>query len=147
VDRADLSLVKAIEDGRHRPKLTTFLSPFDNLFWDRRRTYDLFGFEYRAEMYVPAAKRQYGYYVMPLLHRGQLVGRLDPKADRKSKVLLVRAIYLEPGQAVDEALVADIGGTLREFMAFHGSERLAIERSEPQALAGKLMEHLGAQGD
>jgi hypothetical protein len=63
------------------------------------------------------------------------VGRLDPKADRKAKIMRVRVIYLEPGQAITGDLVADVAGALREFAAFHGSEQLVIERSEPKELA------------
>jgi uncharacterized protein YcaQ len=139
---ADLSLIKEIEAGMHQPELTTFLSPFDNLIWDRQRVEDLFGFFYRIETYTPAAKRQYGYYVLPILHRGRLVGRLDPKADRKAQTLIVRAIYLEPNQAIDEELLAGIAGALREFMAFHGSQTLRIDRSEPEDLGPLLLARL-----
>lgn len=135
---ADLPLLDEIEAGQHRPRVTTLLSPFDNLLWDRQRVRDLFGFDYRIEMYTPAAQRQYGYYVMPILHRGRLVGRLDPKADRQTNTLLVRALYLEPGEAATDELVAALGGALREFMAFHGSERLVFEHSEPASLAARL---------
>jgi uncharacterized protein YcaQ len=134
LDPADLSLVNEIEAGAHQPELTTFLSPFDNLTWDRQRLRDLFNFDYRIEMYTPAAQRQYGYYVLPILHRGRMVGRLDPKADRKSGTLIIRAIYLEPDQAITGELVAGMAGALREFMVFHGSERLQIERSDPEDL-------------
>jgi uncharacterized protein YcaQ len=141
----DLSLVEEIDAGTHQPTLTTFLSPFDNLTWDRQRLSDLFGFDYRIEMYTPAAQRQYGYYVLPILHRGRLVGRLDPKADRRAGTLIIRAIYLEPGQSITDDLVAGIAGALREFMAFHRSERLHIERPddhrpEAEALRRLLLE-------
>jgi uncharacterized protein YcaQ len=138
LDPVDLPLVEEIEAGAHTPTVTTLLSPFDNLIWDRDRTSDLFGFYYRSEMYTPAAKRQYGYYVLPILHRGRLVGRLDPKADRKAKTMRVRAIYLEPGQAITDELVADVAGALREFATFHGSERFVVERSEPEELGDLL---------
>ena len=138
---ADLALVEEIEAGAHQPMLTAFLSPFDNLIWERRRVRDLFGFDYRIEMYTPAARRQHGYYVLPILHRGRLVGRLDPKADRQSRSLVVRAVYLEPGEVIADDLVAGVAEALREFMAFHGCERLAIERSEPAALGVLLLEH------
>jgi uncharacterized protein YcaQ len=135
---ADRPLLDEIEDGAHRPAVTAFLSPFDNLIWDRDRVRDLFGFDYRAEMYTPPAQREYGYYVLPILHRGRLVGRLDPKADRASRTLIVRAIYLEPGEPPSEELVSALVGALREFMAFHGSETLIIERSQPAGLGEQL---------
>jgi hypothetical protein len=78
-------------------------------------------------MYQPAAKRQYGYYVMPILHRGRLVGRLDPKADRQSGTLIVRAIHLEPGESVTDDLVSGVAAALEEFVAFHGCQHLRIE--------------------
>ena len=142
LDPADLPLVEEIETGAHTPIVTALLSPFDNLIWDRDRTSDLFGFHYRTEMYTPAAKRQYGYYVLPILHRGRLVGRLDPKADRKAKVMRIRAIYLEPGQPITGELLADLAGALHEFAAFHGSEQLVVERSEPEALGPLLRDRL-----
>ncbi len=139
---ADLKLIGDIQAGLYQPDLTTFLSPFDNLIWDRQRVEDLFDFYYRVEMYLPAAKRRYGYYVLPILHQGQLVGRLDPKADRKTKTLIVRAIYLEPGQSITDELLAGISGAICEFMAFHGSETLRIEQSEPTDLSSLLLTRL-----
>ncbi|MBN1220350.1 MAG: YcaQ family DNA glycosylase, partial [Anaerolineae bacterium] len=134
LDSADLPLVDEITQGKHRPTLTTFLSPFDNLTWNRERLSDLFDFDYRIELYTPKAQRKYGYYVLPILHNGRFVGRLDPKADRKSKVLMVHAIYLEPGVELTDELVAGLADALREFMAFHKSEKLTLGRSEPEAL-------------
>ena len=142
LDPADLPLVAEIQAGAYPSTLTTFLSPFDNLIWDRERVRELFGFDYRAEMYQPAAKRKYGYFVLPILHNGRLVGRMDPKADRKTRTMLVRAIYLEPGEALADDLLAGIARALREFMAFHGSEALVVERSEPEALQGELLARL-----
>jgi len=140
LDPADLGLVDEIEAGAHTSEITTLLSPFDNLIWERDRTSDLFGFDYRSEMYTPAAKRQYGYYVLPILHRGRLLGRLDPKADRKEKVMRIRAIYLEPGEDMTGELVAGLASALREFAAFHGSEQLRVEQTEPEELAPLLLE-------
>jgi uncharacterized protein YcaQ len=79
------------------PARTTFLSPFDRLIHDRARAEALFGFHYRLEMYVPKAKRQYGYYVLPILRGDRLVGRIDPVVDRKAGVLRVNSVHWEPG--------------------------------------------------
>jgi hypothetical protein len=79
------------------PLRTTFLSPFDRLIHDRERAEALFGFFYRLEMYVPRAKRQYGYYVLPILRGDRLIGRIDPVFDRKSGVLRVNSVHWEDG--------------------------------------------------
>jgi uncharacterized protein YcaQ len=79
------------------PDRLRVLSPFDPLLRDRKRLLRLFGFDYRIEVFVPAAKRQYGYYVFPLLEADRLIGRIDMKAQRDEKVLAVKALWLEPG--------------------------------------------------
>ena len=86
------------------PRRTTVLSPFDRLIHDRARTEDLWGFRYRLEMYVPKAKREYGYYVLPILHGDALLGRIDPLFDRKTGVLHVNSVHWEPGAPSDVPL-------------------------------------------
>jgi uncharacterized protein YcaQ len=76
---------------------TTFLSPFDRLIHNRNRAEARFGFHYRLEMYVPKAKREYGYYVLPILRGDRLVGRIEPVFDRKTRVLRVNSVHWEPG--------------------------------------------------
>jgi uncharacterized protein YcaQ len=85
------------EDGPV-PARVTFLSPFDRLVHDRDRLEALWGFRYRLEMYVPAAKREYGYYVLPILHGDRLVGRIEPVFDRKTRELGVKGVWWEPGE-------------------------------------------------
>ena len=124
--------------GRVKPVLTTLLSPFDPIVWDRTRGSELFGFDYRLECYTPAPKRVYGYFTLPILRRGALIGRLDPKAHRRDGVFEVKALYLEPAVRVTAGLVADVARALRECAAWHGTPRIVIRRSDPPALAAKL---------
>jgi uncharacterized protein YcaQ len=118
-----------------RATRTTLLSPFDPVVWDRARAMDLFGFEYTLECYTPAAKRTYGYYVLPILHRGRLVGRLDAKAHRQEGLFEVIGIWLEAEVSAAPALVAGIAAAIEECAAWHGTPRIAIQRSQPRALA------------
>jgi uncharacterized protein YcaQ len=84
------------EDGPV-PKRVTFLSPFDRLIHDRDRAEALWDFHYRLEMYVPKPKREYGYYVLPILRGDRLIGRIDPALDRKTGVLKVNSVHWESG--------------------------------------------------
>jgi hypothetical protein len=97
LERGRLVVHPEAEDGAV-PSCTTFLSPFDRLVHDRARAEALWGFRYRLEMYVPAAKREYGYYVLPILHGDRLVGRIEPVFDRKVQQLDVKGVWWEPGE-------------------------------------------------
>jgi len=132
-------LAEAVISGEMDSSVTTLLSPFDPVVWDRTRASELFGFEYRIEVYTPAARRRYGYYSLPILHRGALVGRLDAKAHRKEGLFEVRALHLEPGVPPTEDLIAGLGGALRRCAAWHATPEVCVRRSDPGGLAGPLL--------
>jgi uncharacterized protein YcaQ len=119
--------------------LTTVLSPFDPLVWDRQRLRDLFNFDYTIEVYTPAARRRFGYFTLPILHNGALVGRLDPKAHRASGLFEVKALALEPGVEPSDDLVAGLSAALQRLAAWHRTPELVIRRSEPTDLADRLL--------
>ncbi len=101
------------------PERVTFLSPFDRLVHDRDRALALWDFFYRLEMYVPAAKREYGYYVLPILSGDRLVGRIEPVFDRREKVLHVKGLWWEPGEKP-----VDLEEPLASLAAFLGAARV-----------------------
>jgi uncharacterized protein YcaQ len=106
------------------PRGTTLLCPFDSLLWQRRRAEDLLGFRYRLEIYVPPAKREFGYYALPILHDGRLVGRLDPKLHRERASLEIRALRLEPGFEPDAGFRRGLTRALDELGRFVGAEQV-----------------------
>lgn len=125
-----------------RPERTVLLSPFDSLIWDRARARTLFDYEVVFEAYVVPEKRRYGYYSLAILHQGRLVGRLDPKMDRERGTLIARAVFLEPGVAIDTSLVDGIVRALRDLGRFLGAHTIIVERSEPAKLAERLQRKL-----
>lgn len=114
--------------GWHR---TTLLSPFDSLIWDRARTERIFGFTHRLEAYVPRPKRVYGYFAMPLLSGGRLLGRVDPA--REGRTLVARQVSLESAKAV-----APMAEALREAAGWVGCDSVRIERVDRPELAAPL---------
>jgi len=133
-----LVLAEGALAGELAATYTTLLSPFDPLVSDRDRALALFNFDYRLESYTPAKDRQYGFFCLPILHRGRLVGRLDPKAHRKDKRMEVKALYLEPEVKLDDELVSSLKQTLTQFTAWHGLDSLEITAAEPAGLLEAL---------
>jgi uncharacterized protein len=119
--------------GRHR---TTLLSPFDSLVWDRARTARLFAFVHRLEAYVPAPKRVHGYFTMPLLAGGRLVGRVDPT--RRGRTLVARQLSMAGTKAV-----APMAEALVEAASWVGCDAVGLERVDPPELAEPLRAALG----
>jgi uncharacterized protein len=122
------ALTQVAERGRHR---VTLLSPFDSLVWDRKRTLRMFGFVHSLEAYVPKHKRVHGYFTMPLLAGGRLVGRVDPARD--GKTLVARKLSLERAAAAEPMAQA-----LREAASWVGCDDVRLEQVEPAEHAPRL---------
>jgi len=125
-----VALAKAIA-GRLRATRSTLLSPFDPVVWDRERVREFFGFDYTLECYTPAPKRRYGYFVLPILVRGRLVGRLDAKAHRTQGVFEIKALHLEAGVDGSESLARDIAAAIDECARWHGTPQVRLGRCRP----------------
>jgi uncharacterized protein YcaQ len=126
------ALATIAKRGRHR---TTLLSPFDSLVWDRRRTQRMFGFAHRLEAYVPAHRRVHGYFAMPLLAGGRLVGRVDPGRD--GRTLVAKQLTVQPRAL--EAMAA----ALREAASWVGCDNIAVREVQPPELAATLRAAVG----
>ena len=125
---------------------TTLLSPFDPLVWDRERAAAMFDFDYRIECYTPQERRVFGYFVLPVLDRGRLAARLDAKAHRSEGLFEVKALFLEPGVRVDEALVEALAGAIRRCADWHATPSVQIGQTQPPRLGGALRRVLGRKG-
>ncbi len=135
-DPAALAWLDAGGRGTHR---TTLLSPFDSLIWDRKRTLRMFGFHHALEAYVPKEKRVHGYYTMPLLAGGRIVGRVDPA--RRGTTLVAQHVMLDR-----PAAAAPMARALAEAASWVGCDSIRAERTSPAALAQPLLSALQAEG-
>jgi len=132
--------------GRLRATHTTLLSPFDPVVWHRARASALFDFDYTLECYTPGPKRRYGYFVLPILRRGQLVGRLDAKAHRAEGLFEVKALYLEDGTTIDADLIDDLARAIGKCASWHETPRVIVGRCEPRVVARLLRTALRSVG-
>ncbi len=131
-------LLAEFRAGHHRPTGTVLLSPFDPIVWHRARALALFDFDYRIECYTPEPKRRYGYFSLPILHDGRLVGRLDSKAHRRERRLEVKALHLEPGVEVSVDLIEGIATALNRFASWQELDDVEIVMSNPPILRRRL---------
>jgi hypothetical protein len=126
---------------------TTLLSPFDSLLWHRDRVSRLFAFDYRIEVYTPGHQRVHGYYTLPILHDGRLIGRVDAKSHRGERRLEIRHVHFEraatgrdgPDQ---DALVAGLAQAFISLATFVGAERVTVARATPSRLQAPLVRAL-----
>ena len=128
----DMPLLERIERGRWEPR-ATMLSPFDNLIADRARAELLFDLSYRMEIYVPKAKRRYGYYSMPVLDGDRFVARVDPATDRANRRLLIRAVHAEPGVRTTRESGRPVAEAVRDLASWLGATEIDLDGSVPAA--------------
>jgi uncharacterized protein len=127
----DLPNLDALANGAWAPR-TTLLSPFDNLICDRTRTKMLFEFDYTMEIYVPKDKRKYGYYVLPLLHGDQFIGRVDSIMDRANNRLIVKSVYREPSAPKSCALGNAATTAIENLAKFLGASDIVFKKKLPK---------------
>jgi uncharacterized protein YcaQ len=111
------------------PSRVRFLSPFDPVLRDRRRTRCLFNFDYRFEAFVPEQQRQYGYYVLPMLERDRLIGRIDLKCERRTRTLVVKGMWFEAGVRRTKARDRRIAEELERYSTFVGADTWVYEHA------------------
>jgi uncharacterized protein len=126
-----LPVLERLEQQAWEPR-TTLLSPFDNLICDRKRTARLFDFTYQSEIYTPKDKRQFGYYVMPILSGDQLIGRIDPMFDRGRKHLIINAVHTEPTTSITGETGQAIAMAIEELAAFLDATTISYSHLIPK---------------
>lgn len=126
VHHSAYALLEKAQQNKLKATHSTVLSPFDPVVWDRRRAEILFNFSYRLECYTPAEKRKYGYFVLPLLHKGQLIGRMDAKMHRKQRVLEIINFYPEDGINATPSILASLQSALTEFARWQSASSLRL---------------------
>jgi len=144
-DETYYALTKNFEEvSRRGRKRLHILSPFDNLVIHRGRLSYLFDFGYKLECYLPAVKRQYGYFCLPMLWGKEFVGRLDAKADRKKKTFIIRKMMFEPGFKNYDGILPTLVDKLWSFATFNGCERITVEQVFPEKIGSLLNQELAA---
>jgi uncharacterized protein YcaQ len=131
VHAEDLASIDRLDDGEWEPR-TTLLSPFDNLIYERDRTELLFGFRFRTEIYVPKSKRQYGYYLLPILHGDELIGRVDAAMDRGQGALLLHSVHAEPNAPMTLRAGRAIGQAIDGLASFLGATKVDVAGAVPE---------------
>lgn len=123
----DLPLIEAVLQNPEPKYRCELIAPLDNLIWDRRLINELFGFDYTWEIYTPANKRKFGYYVLPLLYGESLIGRAEVIAERKSGTLVVKNIWYENGIRVTKQLRTALNRCFQRFALFNGCGTISTE--------------------
>ena len=154
----DLPALAAASRRRVASQGSTLLSPFDSFLWHRERTHRLFGFQYTIEVYTPGHKRTHGYYSLPILHDGHLIGRVDPKVHRGERRLEVKWVHFEGwfargsqppaaawGSVDRDAALAGLADSLRSLATFVGADTISLGRVSPSSLRAPLRRRLDSR--
>ncbi|HPH66257.1 MAG TPA: crosslink repair DNA glycosylase YcaQ family protein [Kofleriaceae bacterium] len=144
VHASNTALLRRAAAGKLAAAHTCLLSPFDPVVWDRERAATMFDFDYRLECYTPEAKRQYGYFVLPNLCAGELIGRLDAKAHRAEGVFEVRALYAQAGMRWTDDQIQHVARAIHYTAGWHQTPTVQITRTQPGNLAAPLRKALQA---
>lgn len=130
----EVLLNEVISGGCSSAPRAWILAPLDNLIWDRRLIKELFDFDYRWEVYKPAAERQYGYYVLPVMYEKQFVGRFEPAFDKKKKSLMIKNWWWEDGTVPTKGMQNSLRQAFEQFMKYAGALSIQLEASVLQQL-------------
>src|SRR5690606_22337243 len=117
------------------------LAPLDPLVWDRRMLRELFGFDYLWEVYVPEARRRWGYYVLPMLYGDRFVGRIEPRLDRKARTLTILGVWFEAGfgPMEDPHFAAALAAAVGAYRDFVGAAKVTWPRTRTGRLVAAML--------
>jgi uncharacterized protein YcaQ len=138
VHSSQAALLQKVRAGQLPATHTALLSPFDPIVWDRERALAVFDLDYRLECYTPEAKRVHGYFVLPILCRGELIGRLDAKAHRAQGVFEVKSLHAQAGAAWSEAQICDVAQAIQRCAVWHATPQVKMTQTRPAKLAAAL---------
>ncbi len=130
--------INSVSKLRSKNKQVFLLSPFDNLIIQRERIKNIFDFDYTIECYVPEPKRKYGYFVLPILYGIDFVGRFDPKADRKTKTLIIKNIFFEEGFNSFDEILQNLAAQISAMAKFNECNKIEIQRTAPKKIKAAI---------
>ena len=138
-------LEAAADVTEHSPPGVSFVAPLDPLVWDRRQLRELWGFDWTWEIYVPEAKRRWGYYVLPILYGDRLAGRIEPRYERSARTLRIIGISFEDRHAAmeDPRFLPALAEAVEAYQTFLGADRLTWPRNRPGRDVGAAIRRLG----
>lgn len=125
----DESIIHEIKSCTEFDKRVEFIAPLDGMLWDRRLIIELFNFQYKWEIYTPESKREYGYYVLPVLYGDSFIARSEMVCDRKNKTLVVKNIWFEDGVKINKTLKNELKKSYNRFMNFHQLDSIKFENN------------------